>query len=273
MKFKLKIKIKIIIIITSLVLIFLGVIGCASMSKATKTLTPREEYYLGRSVAANAFAQLPFIDTKFNEYLNTVGQYLSYFSDRPHTYIGHHFGVINSDRPLAYSSPGGHILISSAMIRTLENEDELAAVLAHEIGHIEHQHALKTIRKSGISEMGINTGLALLSFFTKNQELHRAMEHYDELVSDYAEQVINGSYSKSQEKESDQSALKILSSTGYDASALHSYLLRVKTEGGGWLSNHPSDEERVKLVEKQSNFDKNFLKRKKRFEQMKKMLK
>ncbi len=253
-------------------LLFLTIMSCASMSKATKVMTPKEEYYLGRSVVANAFSVAPYYQTRFATYLNTVGQFLSIFSERPNTYKGYRFAVINSDSPLAYSSPGGHILISKGMIKSLQSEDELAAVLAHEIGHVEKQHALKTIRKSGISEMGINTGLALISFFTKNEGLRKAMDHYDELVSDYAEQVINGKYSKDQEHESDSTALRILMKAGYDPGALHSYLARLKTGAGGWLSNHPSDEDRVKKLPVEKIHDNNFKKRLRRFNQAKSFL-
>lgn len=253
-------------------LLLLTIMSCASMSKATKVMTPKEEYYLGRSVVANAFTVAPYYETRFATYLNTVGQFLSNYSTRPNTYKGYRFAVINSDSPLAYSSPGGHILISKGMIKNLQSEDELAAVFAHEIGHVEKQHALKTIRKSGISEMGINTGLALISFFTKSEGLRKAMDHYDELVSDYAEQVINGKYSKDQEHESDETALRILKSAGYDPGALHHYLARIKTGAGGWLSNHPSDEDRVKNLPSEKRHDPNFIKRQSRFKQAKSLL-
>lgn len=256
-------KSNIFLVLTSLCLV--AIMGCASMSKATKTMTPREEYYLGRSVVANAFNKAPLYKTSFNRYLNTVGQYIALFSERPQTYIGYRFAVIDSDLPLAYSSPGGHILVSKGMIKSLNNEDELAAVLAHEIGHVEKQHALRTIRKSGLSEMGINTGLALIGFFTKSSDLRRAMDHYDELVGDYAEQVVNGKYSKGQEHESDVSALKMLQKAGYDTSALHSFLSRIHTKAGGWLSNHPSDEDRIAGVPKKMVKGKKFNVRARRF--------
>lgn len=237
-------------LIVQVSLLLLVLFSCASIDKATKDYSPMEEYYLGRSVMANALGKMPLLKNDFALYLNRIGNYLALFSARPYTYKGFHIGILASDDVLAFSAPGGHILLSKGLILQLNNEDELAAIIAHELVHIEKNHALQAIRRSGVSEIGINTGLALISFFTQNQDLRNAMDNYNELVGEYAELVINGSYNKEQEIESDQGAVAILTKAGYDPNALAHALGLIKKHGseGGWLSHHPADDHRISLL-------------------------
>ncbi len=251
-------------VIAKLLLLFVMLMSCASLDKATKDYSPMEEYYLGRSVMANALGKMPLLKNDFALYLNRIGKYLALFSARPYTYKGFHLGILASDELLAFSAPGGHILISKGLVSQLESEDELAAIIAHELVHIEKNHALQAIRRSGVSEMGINTGLALISFFTQNQDLRNAMDNYNELVGEYAELVINGSYNKDQELESDLGAVALLTRAGYDPSALARSLKHIKQHGSddGWLSHHPADDQRIGLLpQNTSTVSENRLKR------------
>lgn len=54
------------------------------------------------------------------------------------------FLILNSDEPTAFASPGGTVYVTTALLQTLSSEDELGAVIAHEVGHINQKHGMKT---------------------------------------------------------------------------------------------------------------------------------
>ncbi len=75
-----------------------------------------------------------------------LGQSLVIFSDRPETFGGYHFLLLDSNEINAFAAPGGLILVTRGMLQCCANEDELAAVLAHEIAHVEKKHGLTAIK-------------------------------------------------------------------------------------------------------------------------------
>ena len=127
--------------------------GAKAVEKSWQDLTPEQEYYIGRAVAAQVFQTYPPLDRpQANEYLNLLGQSLAIFSDRPETFGGYHFLLLDSDEINAFAAPGGLILVTRGMLRCCENEDELAAVLAHEICHVEQKHGLSAIKQGRLTE-------------------------------------------------------------------------------------------------------------------------
>jgi beta-barrel assembly-enhancing protease len=71
-----------------------------------ESLTPEEEHYIGRSVAARILADYPpEQNAKVNEYLNLVGNYLAQQSARPETFGGYHFQLVRGDETNAFAAP------------------------------------------------------------------------------------------------------------------------------------------------------------------------
>ena len=99
--------------------------------KGFEDLTPQEEYYIGRAVAANILQKYTvYENTALTQYVNKVGLTVAWASDMPETYGGYHFLVLDTADPLAYSAPGGFIFISTGLMNMMEDEEELAGVLA-----------------------------------------------------------------------------------------------------------------------------------------------
>jgi predicted Zn-dependent protease len=93
---------------------------------------------------------------------NRIGQRVARMSQRPT--IPYTFHVMRDDQINAFSGPGGHIYVTDALMR-LADDDELASVLSHEVGHVVARHSLKTIQQSqtlgGLAELfGSITGVA-----------------------------------------------------------------------------------------------------------------
>lgn len=120
-------------------------------------ITPEQEHYLGRSVAAVILSRYPCSQHRSaQKYVNLLGQSLAQVSDRPETFGGYHFLVLDSDEINALSAPGGFIFVTKGLIRCCKTEDAMAAILAHEIGHVQRRHGLQAIQESRITD-GVTT--------------------------------------------------------------------------------------------------------------------
>lgn len=115
--------------------------------------TLADELVIGRSVS---YALLQKYDSKINtdpalnEYVNLVGQSVAKASsNRPN--INYKFGIIDTDEINAFAAPGGYVFVTTGLLKVLSNENELAGVLAHEIGHIEHGDGLRDVRTHNAS--------------------------------------------------------------------------------------------------------------------------
>ncbi|HTJ29049.1 MAG TPA: M48 family metalloprotease [Acidobacteriaceae bacterium] len=111
---------------------------------AAERLTDAQEILLGRRFAAAFEAESPILSNPLiDQRVNQVARELAAVSRRPT--LPYHVKVLDLSGMNAVSLPGGPIYIHRGMLEALETEDELAAVLAHEIGHIVARHALRQI--------------------------------------------------------------------------------------------------------------------------------
>lgn len=221
----------------------------AAVGKTFEAITPEQEYYIGRTVGAvvlNRYA--PLDDEKANHYLNVLGQTLAQFSDRPETFAGYHFLVMATDEVNAFAAPGGLIFISRGMLRCCRSEDALAAVLAHEIAHVAHQHGLQAIKKGRLtSALTILATESVKSF--GGQELAQLTEAFEGSISDITGTMMNNGYARGFERQADKAAVAILQRSGYDPQGLTELLTEMKKHlkpgGVDFAKTHPSPESRI----------------------------
>ena len=119
--------------------------ACQIMSKLNLDDSGNEIEY-GNQRASEILAVTPLVQNEsLQKYINNVGQWVAQQSSRPK--LPWRFGLIQSDSIASFSLPGGTVLISTASFSLLENEAQLAAVLAHDIAHIDSRHYVKALRK------------------------------------------------------------------------------------------------------------------------------
>jgi len=194
--------------------------GASAVARSFQDITPEQEYYIGRTVGAMITAKYrPYDNPQANMFLNVLGQVLAQASELPETFGGYHFLILGSDEINAFAAPGGLIFVTRGMLRCCEHEDAVAAVLAHEIGHVQLKHGLQAIEKSrvtsAVTTLAIEGGK---SFDRKNVvELTRTFENS---ISDITAALINNGYSRAFEREADKAAVKILKNVGYDPNGL-----------------------------------------------------
>jgi predicted Zn-dependent protease len=224
--------------------------GAKAVQKTWEDLTPEQEYYIGRAVAAQVFRTYRPLDLPpANAYLNLLGQSLAVFSARPETFGGYHFLLLDSDEINAFAAPGGLVLVARGMIRCCENEDELAAVLAHEICHVEKKHGLSAIKQGRLSE-----AFTILASESAKQvggeQLAALTREFEGSVSDVVMTLTTSGYSRGQERDADAAAVRLLRRAGYPPAAMVTMLERMDerltdTGGLGFAKTHPSAKSRA----------------------------
>lgn len=224
----------------------------SALGTAFEQLSPENEYYLGRSVTATILSHYkPLENQALNLYVNELGQSLALFSKQPETFGGYHFLVLDSDEVNAFAGPGGLITLTRGMLRCCRTEDALAAVLAHEIGHIQCRHGVRAIKKSrwtgALTTVVVEAGKSLGS-----ADLAEATKAFEGSIGDVTQTLMNSGYGRAAEREADAAAIAILRGSGYDPHALVDMLEQMKQfvqPGGlGFAKTHPAPQDRIKDI-------------------------
>ncbi|MBN1361310.1 MAG: M48 family metallopeptidase [Sedimentisphaerales bacterium] len=224
--------------------------GAQAVQKTWQDLTPEQEYYIGRAVTAQVLQSYPPLDRpQANTYLNLLGQSLAIFSERPETFGGYHFLLLDSDEINAFAGPGGLILVTRGMLRCCQSEDELAAVLAHEICHVAKRHGLSAIKQGRLTEAFTIIAAESAKQFG-DEELASLTREFEGSVSDVVMTLTTSGYSRTQEREADAAAVELLRRAGYPAGAMLTMLgrmdERLADSGGlGFAKTHPSARSRA----------------------------
>lgn len=216
-------------------------------SKRREEFTPEQEYYIGRSVAAVILNKYPpYANQPANEYLNLIGQALAQASDIPEIFLGYRVLILNSDEINAFATPAGHIFVTKGLLRCCRTEDAVAAVLAHEIGHIQLKHGIQAIKQERFVEFGKTIATEIGG--------GKLLESFGGAIGDFTNMIINTGYSRSFEYAADDVAQTILRRLGYDPNGLVEVLMlmekNLKPDEAGFAKTHPPPQDRIDEVQK-----------------------
>lgn len=218
-------------------------------------ITDEEEYYIGRSVAALILSYYPAYENEaLTSYVNTVGQAVVFSSARPEIYAGYHFLILDTDEVNAMAAPGGFIFISKGLLQRCANEEMLAAILAHEVGHVCAKHGLQSIKKSRLIDAFRLIGTEAAQRYGSEQ-LTQLTSIFEDVLGDIAEKLIERGYDRKFEYEADSLAVKYAAATGYAPQGLSGFLETMIGDSSavsekGWFKTHPSPEDRLEKVKK-----------------------
>lgn len=223
-----------------------------AVGKSFQDITPEQEYYIGRSVGAVILKTYPpYADPAANRYVNLLGQTVARASQRPETFGGYHFLILDADEINAFAAPGGLIFATRGLLRCCRSEDAAAAVLAHEVAHVQLRHGLGAIRASRITEALTIVGAESARTFG-GRDLARLTSVFEDSVSDIIETLVHSGYSKSQEYASDTAAVATLRNVGYNPNGLTDMLAimgrRLDPGGPDFARTHPSPENRIQKI-------------------------
>ena len=223
-----------------------------ALSQAAEEITPEEEYYIGRAVAATVLQKYrPWEGRSANEYINRLGQVLALASDLPETFGGYHFLVLDSPDINAFGAPGGLVLVTRGLLHCASTEDEVAAILAHEIGHVSLKHGLSAIKAARWTDAAIKiAGYAAAN--SDSAALRDLTASFGGVIGDIVSTMVNSGYSQELEKQADLAATRILNDVGYDPEALVRVLEAMKARltpaAQDFSSTHPSPDVRIAYI-------------------------
>jgi predicted Zn-dependent protease len=241
---------------------------------AARGISDSEEYYIGRAVAARLLARNSLSQNQdATLYVNEVGQAVAKKSSMPRTYRGYHFGILETSEPNAYACPGGIILVTRGLIKECQNEDELAAVLAHEVAHIAHKDGVKSINKARWTEVLTTAGTEAAKQYGGGVA-GSLVSMFESSIDDVFKTLVVNGYSRGAEESADREAVTILTRAGYNPAALAAILGRLNSRGGGGgiFRSHPLTGQRVdavKMLTRQGASSPQEQARTKRFQQVK----
>jgi predicted Zn-dependent protease len=205
-----------------------------------------EEIRFGREVAARLLGRYGlYANDPLTKYVNLVGQSLAAYSNRPE--LKYHFAVLNTSEINAYAAPGGYIFITKGAIDKMQDESELAGVIAHEMGHINGKHVVKELDIKA-TEGSAAAGLArLIGGGTESARIA-----FSKAVDKAMDTLFTTGYKREDEIEADKGSVMQCAVAGYDPAGLIRYFERISAAKGKSTEvldkTHPAYDARIILL-------------------------
>jgi len=249
------------------------VVGCAVNPVTGKMqmmlVSESQEIQIDQQQSPHQFsADYGFIqDRHIENYVNTVGQNMVAHTHRKK--MPYAFHCVNATYVNAYAFPGGSIAATRGILLRLENEAELAALLGHELGHVNARHSAEQMTSSQITSLIVNGAAAIIQ--SQN-------ENYGPLVSGLGalgSGLLLSKYSRDNEREADALGMDYMVKSGYSPDGfigLMDVLRKLSSHKPGLIevmfSSHPMSDERYasakeRLESKYANKKSQLLKREK----------
>ena len=213
-----------------------------------------QEVGMGRQMSAEVEKEMTLVRHHgLGLLVQGIGQRLVEHATRPEFRLyPYAFKVVDSPEVNAFSVPGGPVYLNMGMIELAENEDELAAVIAHEMGHVAARHATEHMTTLELSQMAMYVTLAAVGGVSPI-----ALEG-TRLA--YILGVLH--YSRDMESEADELGLELMKSAGYDPRGMLGILTHIQEERRAdpvllerLLSSHPLPDDRLRAVAAQIGED------------------
>lgn len=226
--------------------------GCATLyNPATEKqelvfITTPIEVALGKNAAMQAAEQYSFIkDPKQADKVTEIGEKLAKVSDR--TDLKYHFAVVEDKEINAFTMPGGYVYINSGLLAITNNDDELACVIGHEIGHVAARHIAKKLQ----AQIGYDI---LMNIALRNASVRQMQQAVDVTFN-----LVELGYSREDELLADRLGAKYAYKAGYDPMAMITFLKKLKEKdragmGPIFLRSHPYTSKRIEMMERQIPF-------------------
>lgn len=203
-----------------------------------------EELTFGREIAARLLGQYKLSgNEELQRYVSLVGTTLTRNCNRPELVF--HFIVIESGDINAYSTPGGYVFVTTAVLEKMENEAELAGVLAHEIAHVTERHIVKELSLKGAEKSAVSSIAALIGGASKSAGIA-----FSQAVDKAVDIILRDGYKKEDEMQADADAVLLCAFSGYDPSGLVTFLDKVGRIKSGVGKTYPVYDVRLATLQR-----------------------
>ena len=221
-------------------LVLVATAGCA--------VSTQQEVEMGGTYSSQINRQLKFVqDAEVVRYINLLGDSIARIADDRS--LDWHFYVVDSREVNAFAVPGGYVYVNRGLIERATKMDQLAGVLAHEIGHVTMRHSVKQMQAAQRANAGLTLACILTSVC-------------DYGVTNVAVQVGGGAlfakFSRDDESEADRVGIGYLVRAGISPRGVPEMFRILLAERASrpsgpeaWFRTHPLEEDRVRESERE----------------------
>lgn len=222
------------------------VAGCATAPVTGRSqfimISPQQSQALGVSAYQQIKQQTPIVTgTEQAWMVGRVGQRIAAIAPGTSGYAWE-FNLFQDSTPNAFALPGGKVGVNTGLFDVAENEAQLAAVMAHEVGHVVAQHSAERMSRDMLTQLGISA----VGAATASPELAN-------LTAAAATLGVTLPFTRSQEAEADHIGLIYMARAGYDPREAVELWRNFQSAGGdrppAFLSTHPSPGDRIARLE------------------------
>jgi predicted Zn-dependent protease len=184
-------------------------------------------------------------DADLARYVTALGKKLGALSHQPN--LNYSVRVLDSPVVNAFAVPGGYVYLTRGILAYLNDEAELAGVVAHEIGHIAARHTAQQYSRAQVAQLGLGLGAMVSKTFRKYAG-----------VAQFGVGMLFLSFSRDDESQADTLGVEYSSKAGYDANHMANLFVSLErlnpgeAQGGlpGWFSTHPNPPDRIAAIKK-----------------------
>jgi predicted Zn-dependent protease len=232
------------------VVLIVGAVSCA-----LNPVTGKREFMLMSSSDELAMGQQTdpqilqtfgkYEDADLARYVAALGKKLGALSHQPN--LAYSIQVLDNPVVNAFAVPGGYVYLTRGILAYINDEAELAGVVAHEIGHIAARHSAQQYSKAQFAQLGLGLGAVVSKTFRKYAG-----------IAQVGVEMLFLSFSRSDEREADALGVEYSSKAGYDANHMANLFVSLERlnpgegQGGlpGWFSTHPNPEDRIAAIKR-----------------------
>ena len=215
----------------------------ATGQRETLLIDTQTEVSLGKDMDKQVRSEMQmFNDPQMQERLERIGKKIAAVSDRQD--LSYYFNIVKEKEFNAFAIPGGNVYVNSGLVQAA-TDDELAAVVGHEVGHIAARHSVKRLQ----AVLGYQLIASIALGASGQQQVLQAV--------DIVFNVVNLGYSRKDEYLADKLGVKYTKAAGFDPNGMVTFFQKLKKEGNDagsklvFLSSHPPIDDRIKQAEKE----------------------
>ena len=225
-------------------------------SDVNKAWAPEQEEQVGEATAAKLIQAFGLYDNKLMQnYVQLVGSTVAAQGARQD--VTYHFAILDTDSLNAMALPGGFVFVTRGALANMNNEAQLAGVLAHEVAHIDGRHLENEVKKQGNMGLIAKTAQEQGAQHASQDQITQAIV---QKLGDQAVQFLaTKPYSAGDESAADKKGLDMASKAGYMSAGLRDFLQTLATASddpknaqalGAWSQTHPPYNVRVDSLTK-----------------------
>ncbi len=226
-------------------------VGCAKAPLTGRTqfimVSPQQEMQLGLSASQKILSNAKLsTDRRLNERVRRIGQRIANVTGQRN--YRWEFHVIDKDVMNAFCLPGGKVFFYTGILKIMENDDQIAAVMGHEIAHAIARHGAERMSMQQASNFGAQVLAMALKIPPKYQGLYAQAYGLTSQVG------LMLPFSRQHEHEADQIGVYLMYKAGYNVHEAVTFWKRMKQASKGktppeFLSTHPSNDSRIHAIE------------------------